>query len=141
MKKIIFVCHGNICRSPAAEYIAKEIDKEHKYQYISRAVSAEETGNDIYPPMKKVLIKYKIPYSEHHAKKITLEEYKEADIIFCMDQSNITRLNMLFPYENHSKVRLLQQMEIEDPWYTGDFETVFLQIKHAIIRFLSEENI
>lgn len=141
MQKVIFICHGNICRSPMAEYIAKHLDKEGRYQYISRAVSNEESGNDIYPPAKAVLIKNHIPYAPHHAKKITLDEFKEADIIFCMDQSNMTRLNMMFPYENFQKVRLLQPMEIEDPWYTGDFDTVYRQIEHAISRFLEESKL
>ena len=138
MIKVIFLCHGNICRSVMAEYIAKFLDKEHRFDFISRAVSREEEGNDIYPPAKATLIKHHIPYAHHEAKRISLDEFKEADVILCMDNSNISRLNMLFPYENFSKVRLLQPMEIEDPWYTGDFETVYLQLESSIKRFLNE---
>lgn len=138
-KLVIFICHGNICRSPIAEYIAKHLDKEGKYRYLSRAVSNEERGNDIYPPMKRVLIQYKIPYDRHAAQKISLEEFKEAEYIFTMDKSNMNYLRMLFPYENFSKVRMLEDFEIEDPWYTGNYEWVFRLIYEAIEKFLEKE--
>ena len=67
---IIFICHGNICRSVAAEYIAKHLDEEHKHNYISRATSYEEIGNDIYPPMKQTLRQMGIPFDIHHATRI-----------------------------------------------------------------------
>lgn len=138
-KLVIFICHGNICRSPIAEYIAKHLDKEGKYRYLSRAVSNEEKGNDIYPPMKRVLIQHKIPYDRHAAQKISLEEFKEAEYIFTMDKSNMNYLRMLFPYENFSKVRMLEDFEIEDPWYTGNYEWVFRLIYEAIEKFLEKE--
>ena len=139
MEKVIFVCHGNICRSPIAEYVAKYLDKEKRYEYISRAVSNEERGNDIYPPAKRVLIENHIPYERHAAQRISLEEYKEASYIFVMDQSNINYLKMLFPYENFSKIHLLGEREIEDPWYTGNFQKVFCEIYEGIEKFLKKE--
>ena len=141
MKTIIFICHGNICRSVAAEYIAKDLDHVSGNIYYSRAVSNEERGNDIYPPMKQVLIQNNIHYDHHASKRITLEEYRAADIIFCMDHSNINYLTMLFPYENRSKIKLLDKQDIEDPWYTGNYVWVFHLIKEAIEEFLHEENI
>lgn len=140
MEKVIFVCHGNICRSPMAEYIAKYLDKEGRYEYISRAISNEEKGNDIYPPAKAILIKNHIPYSSHAAKKITLDEFKEASHIFVMDQSNLNYLKLLFPYENFAKVKFLHPFQIDDPWYTGDFETVYKQIYVGIEKFLKGES-
>lgn len=141
MKTIIFVCHGNICRSPMAEFIAKEIDKEHRYEYISRATSLEEIGNDIYYPAKVTLANHHVPYSHRGAKRITLEEFQNAYKVFVMDNNNLLYLKRLFPGEDFSKVSLLGKDEIEDPWYTDRFEKVYQEIRASIIHFLSEENI
>lgn len=138
-KLVIFVCHGNICRSPMAEYIAKYLDKENRYEFISRAVSNEERGNDIYPPAKRMLIQNNIPYERHAAQKISTEEFKKADYIFVMDKSNMNYLRMLFPYENFSKVKMLEDFEIEDPWYSGRYELVFHLIYEGIEKFLNKE--
>ena len=141
MSKIIFICHGNICRSPMAEFIAKDLDKEDKHEYISRATSLEEIGNDIYYPARITLEKHKIPYTHREASRITSEEFKEASHIFVMDFNNLNYLKRLFPYEDYSKVSLLAPKEIEDPWYTGNFEKVYQEIRTSIIHFLSEEKI
>ena len=93
---IIFVCHGNICRSVAAEYIAKDLDKENKHVFISRATSFEEIGNDIYPPMKNELARRKIPFSHHSATKINQYDYDWADIIYYMDDENKYSLRCMF---------------------------------------------
>ena len=77
--KIIFVCHGNICRSVAAEYVAKQMDVNHRFDIVSRATSFEEIGNDIYPPMKQELFKQGIPFGPHHATRITKADYDSAD--------------------------------------------------------------
>ncbi|MCR4561909.1 MAG: low molecular weight phosphotyrosine protein phosphatase [Bacilli bacterium] len=138
MKTIVFVCHGNICRSPMAEYIAKYLDTEGRYHYFSRAVSNEEYLNDIYPPAKEILRRHQIPFSLHQARRISLDEFLEADTIFVMDNSNIKYLERLFPEQDHSKVRLLDPNEIEDPWYTGNFERVYQQITAGIKRFLGK---
>lgn len=141
--KIIFVCHGNICRSVSAEYIAKYlIDQYHiasHFEIISRAVSIEEEGNDIYPPMKMVLLNHHIPTLKHHAKKISSSEYQKADVVFAMDYSNIRNLSHMF--NDLSKVKLLgdylpQKKEIEDPWYTSRYEKVFQEIYQAIDNYL-----
>ena len=89
MKKIVFVCHGNICRSPTVEYvfkhIAKELGREDEFVVVSKATSYEEIGNDIYPPMKRALIDLNIPFSSHRASRFTKEDYESADYIFYMD--------------------------------------------------------
>ena len=141
MELIIFVCHGNICRSPMAEFIAKHLDTKHRYEYISRATSLEEIGNDIYYPAKYVLEKHNVPYTHRGAARISLEEFKKAKHIFVMDFNNLSYIKRLFPYEDYSKVSLLGVREIEDPWYTGNFEKVYQEIETSIIHFLSEENI
>ena len=141
MVLIIFVCHGNICRSPIAEFVAKHLDKAKRYEYISRATSLEEIGNDIYYPAKKVLERHHIPFSHRGAARITLEEFHKAKHIFVMDYNNLFYLQRLYPNEDYSKVSLLSNHEIEDPWYTGNFEKVYQEIETSIIHFLSEENI
>lgn len=138
MIKIIFICHGNICRSPVAEILAQKLIKENgledKIFAYSRAVSNEEDGNDIYPPMKKVLNAHDIKFARHHATKITTSEFNDADYIFYMDSSNYYYLNRLFG--NNSKIKHIASFydgnDIEDPWYTGRFELVFNQINGCV---------
>ena len=93
MKTVIFLCHGNICRSSASEfvfkYLVKQEGRENEFHIYSRGVSNEEYGNDIYPPMKRALDRAGIPYERHFAQRITAEEYAEADYIFYMDRSNL----------------------------------------------------
>ena len=134
MKKIIFVCHGNICRSVAAEYIMKSLTNE--YDVVSRATSYEEINNDIYPPMKRVLLSHNIPFSRHYAKRIDYKDYEEADYIFYMDNENMYSLLRMFPHSN--KIYPIYKYtpsihEIEDPWYTGRYELVYFQIRQCII--------
>ena len=133
MKKIIFVRHGNICRSVAAEYIFKYLSKE--YDVISRATSYEEIGNDIYPPMKRELMRSHIPFDRHYAKRIDDKDYASADYIFYMDNENYYSLIRMFGKSN--KILPIYQWtpsidEIEDPWYTGRFDIVVSQITRCI---------
>lgn len=129
MRKIIFVCHGNICRSVAAEYIMKSLTKD--YGIESRATSFEEIGNDIYPPMKRELIKNNIPFERHHAKRIDINDFHSADYIFYMDNENKYSLYRMLG--ESSKILPIYQFsagiyEIEDPWYTDRFDLVVGQI-------------
>ena len=134
---IIFVCHGNICRSPAAEWIMKHLlltyNMEEDFFITSRATSLEEIGNDIYPPMKRALYRKEIPFFEHHAKRITDEEFNEADYIFYMDDINKRYLERMFG-TLPEKCQIITKYAgfpeyIDDPWYTGDFENVVDQIE------------
>ena len=94
--KVIFLCHGNICRSPMAEYIFKYLVSKNNldscFQITSRATSNEEYGNDIYPPAKKVLLKKEIPFDRHFARRISLGEYNEADYVLAMEDYNLYNL-------------------------------------------------
>jgi len=139
MRKVLFLCHGNICRSPMAEFIFKEKTKCLDYQCASRAVSYEEIGNDIYPRAKDILNKHNIPYSRHYAQIITQEDYDEYDDIFVMDESNLFNLNRIIKDINH-KVRKLCPYDIEDPWYTSNFEIVYNEISDGIDNYLRERN-
>lgn len=133
MLKIIFICHGNICRSPMALFIFNSLFKDNNIKAISRATSYEEIGNDIYPPAKRIMDKYNIKYSKHCATRISDKEYQEADYIFAMDKNNINNLKLRF--NDISKVYLLNApYEVDDPWYTGDFETAYKQIKEGCFK-------
>lgn len=145
MRKIIFVCHGNICRSVAAEFIAKQILKEQNNReitVISRATSREEIGNDIYPPMKKTLLRHGIPFEVHHATQITQDDYEWADEIYYMDENNRRYLDYLL--NNHKKIifpisRFTPSIsEIDDPWYTGEYDIVVNELQKCLQDILNK---
>ena len=142
MKKVVFVCHGNICRSVAAEYIMKSMTD--KYIVVSRATSYEEIGNDIYPPMKRELTRNGIPFSRHYAQRIDYKDYDSADYIFYMDDENRWTLGRMFP--NSNKIFPIYRYskditEIEDPWYTDRFDLVVSQIKQCVKDILANIDI
>lgn len=135
MIRILFVCHGNICRSPMAEYLLKYYSKQYgidKFVYTeSMATSSEEIGNDIYPPVKRVLDSHNIPYDRHHARKITKDALKEWDLIICMDEYNLRNLKNLLG--DSRKIHKLPEfsgsnVDVDDPWYTREFEECFQEI-------------
>ena len=139
MKTIIFLCHGNICRSPAAEWIMKYLLQRYSLEgdffVLSRATSLEEIGNDIYPPMKRALYNKEIPFFEHHAKRITKEELDKADYVFYMDDLNKRYIERLFgnlPEKCQIITKYSENISfIDDPWYTGQFDEVVEQISEC----------
>ena len=133
MIKILFVCHGNICRSPMAEYILKDrIIKDKLHIYVeSRATSFEEIGNDIYWPVKEILEKHCIKYERHKAKRISQEDYDNFDLIYVMDGNNLYAINRIVK-DTKNKIRKLREFDIEDPWYSGNFEKVYEEIAKGI---------
>ena len=142
--KILFVCHGNICRSSSAEYIFKFLLKQNGLDSIhecdSAATSSEEIGNDIYPPMKRVLLSHNIPIVRHYAKKMKREDYDNFDLILCMDEENMWGLNRIVE-DTENKFFILPKYvgldyEIEDPWYTGRYELVYNQIYNCLERLI-----
>ena len=106
MKTIIFVCHGSICRSPAAAFIAKQYLKEQgrdkEFNILIRATSSEEIGNDVYPPMKRELYRRGVPMYPHAAQRIRQIDYENADYIFCMDDENY--YSLLRQLDNHKGI-------------------------------------
>ena len=137
MIKICFVCLGNICRSPMAEYMMKSFLKKRgediNYYITSRGTSSEEDGNDLYPPVKRILGLHGIEYDKHVAKKIVKEDYYKYDYFVCMEMSNKESLLRIFQVEDSSKIILLLDRDISDPWYTRDFESAFRDIDIGII--------
>ena len=150
MQKIVFICHGNICRSPMAEYVfadlVKKAGKGAEFSVSSAAVSYEEIGNDVYPPAKRVLAAKGVPCPPRGAHRITSKEAEEADLLLCMDHFNLYRLKSISPAAA-GKARLLGEFglggkEIEDPWYTGNFERVYEEIalcSEELLRVLAGE--
>ena len=137
MYNILFVCYGNICRSPMAEMIFKDLIYKNNKRYMlncsSAATSMEEYGNGIYPKAKKVLEEHGINVEKHLVSIIKKDDYDKYDYIVCMDNNNYRSLLNVFDGDKDNKVRLLLSFtdnngEIEDPWYTDNFEKVFNQI-------------
>lgn len=129
MIKILFVCHGNICRSPMAEFIMRDIVTKKGYsdQFIiaSKAVSNEEIGNPVYPPALSKLREKGIAVFSHYASRITHDDYQKYDYIIGMDDSNMYYLNKFFA--KHDKLYKLlsftsNNRDVKDPWYTNDFD-------------------
>ena len=135
--EIIFICHGNICRSPLGEIFLNNLltDEEKKSIHVySRATSLEEIGNDIYPPMKRVLYSHGDKFTRHYATRISKEEFDRADYIFYMDRNNLYYLERLFgPSNKYHLISIFDdQKEVEDPWYTERFELVYSLIKKYV---------
>lgn len=138
MRKILFLCHGSICRSPMAEFILKDkirkLNRETEFEVFSKALSNEEIGNDIYPRAKKCLDRHNIPYTRHFSSRFTIDDYNYYDEIYVMDESNLARTKYVTD-DPLNKIKLLNGY-IEDPWYTDNFDKVFDQINEGINKIL-----
>lgn len=142
MKKVLFLCHGNICRSPMAEFVFKDLAQGEDLYTESKAVSREEIGNPIYPKAAETLRRHGIPFGDHRARQITAEDYNTFDYIIVMEDYNLQRLMRIIGSDTEGKVhRLLDFTEtpgdIEDPWYSGCFEAVFKQICNGCTALLA----
>ena len=141
MKKVLFLCHGNICRSPMAEFVMKDLVKkaglEGEFHVASAAVSREEIGNPVYPPARRELQKHGIGCAGHAAHQITKKELEEYDHIYYMDASNGRYLRRLFG-DGAEKCQPLLSRDVADPWYTGDFTQTWNDVVEGCSRILEE---
>lgn len=138
MKKIMFICLGNICRSPMAEAIMRhlvaEAGRSDEFEIASAAVSEEEWGNPIYPPAAAVLRSHDIAYDGHRtARQMKASDYGKYDLIIAMDESNIRGIRRIAGGDPDNKIHLLldysgEHRNVADPWYTRDFETAYNDI-------------
>ena len=141
MIKILFVCHGNICRSPMAEFIMKDLVAKagvaDRFQIASAAVSREEIGNDIYPPARRELQRHGVACDGHAARQVTMKDYHHFDRIYYMDASNARWLARLLP-KDPDKIRPLLDHDVADPWYTGDFEETWRDVVEGCTAIMEE---
>ncbi len=137
MIKILFICHGNICRSPMAEFVMKDMVKKAgiagQFEIASAAVSAEELGNGVYPPARRKLAEHGISCAGKTAWQMTKADYQRWDYLICMDSSNLRRMHRICGGDSEGKMHLLMDFtdhprDVADPWYTGDFEATWRDV-------------
>ena len=137
MIKILFVCHGNICRSPMARFIMEDLVKkeglENQIQVDSAATSTEEIGNPVYPPARRKLAEHQISCQGHAARQMTRADYDRYDLLIGMDQANLRNMTRICRGDPEGKIHLLMDYthrpgQVADPWYTGDFETTYRDV-------------
>ena len=154
MKKricILFVCHGNICRSPMAEFVLKDMVRrrglEEQFHIESRATSSEEIwggrGNPVYPPARRMLAKHGISCDGKEAQRLTRADYEDYDYIIGMDQENLRGMMRILGSDPAGKVSLLldhtdRPGSVADPWYTGDFESTWRDVEEGCTGLLKE---
>ena len=137
MKKILFVCHGNICRSPMAEFVMKDLLKKagltSQFQIASAATSREEIGNPVYPLARRKLAEHGIACGGHAARQFINSDYEKYDLLIGMDKANLRDMYRICGGDFADKIHLLMDYtnhpgEVADPWYTEDFETTWLDV-------------
>ena len=143
MKKILFVCHGNICRSPMAEYVMKYLVEQAQLtdQFIiaSAATSTEEIGNSVYPPARRKLAEHGISCNGHAARQMTRADYSRYDLLIGMDSANLRNMTRIAGGDPEGKIRpLLYDKDVADPWYTGNFEATWQDVLRGCQALLDE---
>ena len=146
--KILFVCHGNICRSPMAEFVMKDLVRraglEADFEIHSAATSAEELGNPVYPPARSKLREHNIDCSGKTARRITKADYDNFDLIIGMDSANMGNMLKAFGKDSEEKLHMLLDyagrsgQSVADPWYTGDFESTWQDVFAGCMGLLSQ---
>ena len=137
MTKILFVCHGNICRSPMAEFVMKDLVQkaglENQFHIESAATSTEEIGNPVYPPARRKLAELGISCQGHAARQLTRKDYDRFALIIGMDFANLRNMRRMCGGDEKNKIHLLMDYthrpgEVADPWYTGNFEATWQDV-------------
>ena len=149
MIKILFVCHGNICRSPMAEFVMKDLVEKNgvseEFEIASAATSTEEIGNPVYPPAKRKLNEHGISCEGKPARQMTKEDYTYYDYIIAMDRINIRNMTKFAGNDPDNKVSLLMDFashlgDVADPWYTGDFDAKWIDVYEGCVGILNRLN-
>ena len=145
--RILFVCHGNICRSPMAEFVMKDlIHREHlenRFEIASAATSREELGNPVYPPARRKLAENGIACAGHRARQMTRADYDDYDLIVCMDRNNIRNALRITGGDPEQKIVLLLNYadrageEVADPLYTGNFDATWYDVTSGCVALLT----
>ncbi len=147
MTKILFVCHGNICRSPMAEFVMKDIVSKAglaaQFEIASAATSTEEIGNPVYPPARRKLAEHGISCEGKTARQVTRRDYEKYDLLIAMDHNNLRNLRRMLGEDSENKIHLLMDYtdrpgEVADPWYTGDFEETWRDISEGCAGLLNQ---
>ena len=138
MTKILFVCHGNICRSPMAEFVMKDLVKkaglEGQFHIESAATSSEELGNPVYPPARRKLAEHGLSCAGKTARQLKSRDYGLFDLLIGMDQANLRNMRRICGGDRDGKIHPLMEFagcleaEVADPWYTGDFEATWQDV-------------
>ena len=149
MIKVLFICHGNICRSPMSEFVLKDMVEQRglteQFEIASAATSTEEIwngiGNPVYPPAKAELARHGISCEGKRARQVTRADYAEYDYLIGMDSANIRNMLRIFGGDPEGKVAKLlsyagSERDISDPWYTGDFGTTYDDVLEGCTAFL-----
>ena len=149
MIKILFVCHGNICRSPMAEFVMKDLVNKKgmadQFEIASAATSTEEIGNPVYPPAKRKLKEHGISCEGKTARQMTKADYAYYDYIIAMDRFNLRNMTRFAGNDPDNKVSLLMDFtsrprDVADPWYTGDFDATWYDVYEGCVGILNRLN-
>ena len=138
MVKILFVCHGNICRSPMAEFVMKDLVQkaglDAQLEIASAATSTEEIGNPVYPPARRKLAEHGIRCDGKRARQLRRDDYTRYDLLIGMDRANVRNMERICGGDPEGKLHLLLEYtarpgEVADPWYTGDFQATWEDVE------------
>lgn len=149
MIKILFVCHGNICRSPMAEFVMKDLVNKKgitdQFEIASAATSTEEIGNPVYPPAKRKLKEHSISCEGKTARQMTKADYTYYDYIIAMDHFNLRNMTKFVGNDPDNKVSLMMDFtnrhgDVADPWYTGDFDATWNDVYEGCVGILKKLN-
>ena len=147
MKKILFICHGNICRSPMAEFVMKDLTakagRAEEFHIESAATSREELGNPVYPPAGKLLNSKGIDCSGKRARQITKKDYDNFDLLIGMDEMNMVNMRRVFGDDPEGKIHKLMDFtgrpgDVADPWYIGNFEATWTDVLEGCENLLKQ---